>query len=681
MAVKSLMTLFVALSLVPIATLAQGVPQAGPATHPSKDPKKDVKIEIEGTGGGSGSGGATFDWDGPDEVSYGIYDHSCLRWVKEFEHLVRAGDSLIGAVAPAAKTWQATLVGARAVLGDAGAKATYTGVKSFASATRPDLFSAGAATSLMIGNPKATLAQLLAGIEAAPDDPDLLFNFAAALAMQKMPNESLAAIERLRSLGKLPVLAYGVNTEAALAYLVGYDEMLRGRLVEAKTNFNAAIARGPFLYEAKRALALVQAHEGNSGAAKNTYLDGLWRFKPKQLVYCSDNHDEVRPPVDDMFDTSKGVEGRLVNFWLPDKASDLGPWGKMVGGLATERLALAEPLKQRMIEASNNPKFANTDTPYNAWANKMTDLIDSLENIEPYVLAARDRSDRAIEQAQQVAGRNQADVIERVQQLALMPGEHCLVYRSLISQGIRGVVPYAERYEAAQREYARIWFKIATGLNARIGDAEWRERNDLSLRAELESMNAGMLAQISLWFSFPADIANDCPEPPPTGGDMLGQPTAGAGSPCDQLLGGLKFSNSFVVPGREDGGPKISYEVGCDRIKADIKYDLLAGKAGDFGTALGGFASIDVGRNGDYTVFAGARAEANAPGVKGGIKSGLYLQGDNGGVTGVGGRVTLDGSLGYGKLSKSAGDDMKFNLLPEPPAATRGPALRAFVNR
>jgi hypothetical protein len=671
----------VLVGLLPTAVQAQTPPpsERPPQDRTSPEPKREPEIRIIGTGGGGGGSGAvTFDWDGPDTVAYGIYDHGCLPWVQEFEQLVDRGRPLVGSVRPAARTWQATLAAARGVLNEPKGKAGYAAVKEFASLKRPDLFSAGAAVSLMNGDPEAALAQLLAGVEQAPDDPDLLFNFAASLAQRELPNESLAAIQRLRGLKQLPSLPDGVDPEAALAYMTGYNQMLLGQLADAKANFGRTIAQGPYLYEAKRALALVQAHEGNTGQAKDTYLAGMWRFTPKQLVFCGGSReDDVRPPVDDMFDTSMGVDGKLVDFWLPDKASDLARFLEMAGSLATERLGRAEPLKQRMIAMGDNPKFADTDTPYNAWADKMTQLISGLDENEPYVLAAKDTVDRAFEQAGQVSGTNQAFVLERIVELSVTPGNHCRTFRSLISSGIQGVLPHAERLEAAQREYARVWYKIATGLNAKIGDPEWHEYNDVALRAEIESMNAGLLSEMMSLFAFPTDVVMECPEDPPAEGDMLGQPPAPPGSPCDQIFGDLKISHSFEVPGRT-GGPKIGYEVGCEKISANIEYDLLSSSASGFGTALGGFASVEIGRKGDYSIFAGARGEASGPGASGGIKSGLYLEGNNGGVTEVGGRVSLEAKAGFGKLSKSASDDMKFNLLPDPPKASRGPGLKAF---
>lgn len=647
---------------------------AAPATAQQID-----TIRVFGAGaGGSGSSLVSFNWNGPTKAAYGIYDHGCLAWEDEFNELLSNGRSLVGGLTPSAKTWQATLATARNVLGDAQAKAAYDDVKQFASIARPDLFSAGAATSLQLGASKAALAQLLAGVEVAPSDPDILFNFAASLAQQNLPNESLAAIQQLRGLGKLPALPDNIDPEAALSYLTGYNEMRLGRLAAAKANFSRAIGKGPFLNEAKHALALVLAHEGNTAQAKQTYRDGLWRFTPKQYVSCVANSDEdVRPPIDDMFDTSMGIEGKLVDFWLPDIASDLKPFLEMMTKIAEHRTALIEPLKQRMIAMGSNPnpKFSDNDTPYNAWAGKMTALIHGLEEEEPYVLALQASLDRAREAVTKVSGPNVGLVVQRTIELSLTPGNHCREIRSLVSNAVHGVRPAVETYIAAQREYARVWYKMATGLNAKIGDPEWHEFNDVQLREGLEVMNVDLLMTVASFYGIPNE-SEDCPEPAQAMSG-LNQPPVPNGSPCDQLFGDLKINHSFEVPGRTNG-PKISYEVGCDKIKADIQYDLLAGKAHGFSTAMGGIASIEIGRKGDYSIFAGARAEASGPGLSAGIKSGLYLEGDNGGVTEFGGRVGLDGKAGFGKLAKSGSDDMKFNLLPEPPTAPRGPRLKTF---
>jgi tetratricopeptide (TPR) repeat protein len=642
----------------------------------AKDEPPPSTVAGKGGGGGGSSVTRQFDWDGPDGVDYGIYDHNCLRYGQEFNALVVNGDRLIGSVTPQAVSWQQTLDTVRATLADPSAKAAYDTVREFASVKRPDLFSAGAAASLMQGGPAEALAQFYAGVEQAPDDADLLFNFAAMLSQAGMPNESLAVIKRLRSLDRKPALANGVDADAALAYLTGYAEMLRGELADAKAQFARTISSGPYLYEAKHALALIQAHEGGRLQGEDTYLDGMWRFKPKELVICGVKRDKsVRPPVDEMFDTSMGVPGELVKFRHPSRTDDLEKWGREIAALGAERGAIAKQAGDRMKALSSKLSWSTKVEPIVIFNQKMSLLLESIDENEPYIVALMADEEAIRESALQGVQAAVTDHLERTYKIAMSGAQNiCQPLRASATRGIQEAGPHLRQIELAMRRTARDWYKITTGLNAKIGDKDWHEFNDQSLRVQLETLNALMLLSMSTGYG-PFGADTQCQEEPPD--QQLAGQMGPQGSPCDDIFGDLKISHSFEVPGRTDG-PKISYEVGCDKIKADIQYDLLAGKAFGFGTAMGGIASIEIGRKGDYSIFAGARAEASGPGMGGGIKSGLYMEGDNGGVTGIGGRVSLDAKAGFGKLSKSASDDMKFNLLPDPPKAPRGSRLKTF---
>ena len=429
--------------------------EAGEAKEPDDAPS-DCRILITGSGGGGAGGPVSFDWNGPGRLDYGIYDHGCLDYGYEFRELVSNNKGLLGSVPPQDLGWPQALDNLRARLSEPKFQAGYeTGRKLATGKVTADT---GVPATLALGEPEAALAQLFAAVEKSPDDAGTLFNLAAALSINRLPNESLAAIAHIRSLGKLPALPLGVDAAAALDYQEGYAQMLRGDLGAAKSGFQKAMAQEPFINESAHGLALVQAHEGNAAQGKRTYLGGMWRFKPKYLIACGASADEeVRPPVDDMFDTSMGVEVNLVEFWHPDKASDLEPFFEMVGALGMTRLALAEPLKQRMTAMGSNPRFAGgTEDPYDAWASKMSRLIWSLDEIEPYVLQKKDEVDRAVRAAREIAGQNHSFVLQRVVELATQPGNHCPTYRSLISQGVQGVQPYAVRVEEAQREFARV---------------------------------------------------------------------------------------------------------------------------------------------------------------------------------------------------------------------------------
>ncbi len=634
--------------------LAAPAPQeeVPPPPPEEEDDAEEPRVWIIGAGGPSGSA-ITFNWNGPGRLDYGVYDHGCMNYSDEFRYLVNANPSLIGSVAPQAVTWETALATVRA-------RVEKTGL---------DTKDAGA--PLALAEPEAALAQLFAGVEQSPDDPERLFNLAGALSQNGLANEALAALARIRELGKLPALPLGVDALAALDYQAGYAEMLRGNLAAAKSKFQATIGRDPFINEAAHGLALIQAHEGNAAQGRQTYLDGMWRFKPKFLVLCGgQGSPDVRPPVDDMYDTSMGVEGKLVKFWHPDKASDLAPFFEMAGALATAANDRAEPLKQRMIAMGNNPRFADgTGDPYDAWADKMSQLIWSLDEDEPYVLQQQEKLERAIRTAERIASHNQGSVIERVVQLVMQPGNHCPTYRSLISNGIRGVLPHAERVEAEFREFARVLYKMATGLNSNIGDAQWFEYNDVALRAELESMNAGMLSMIMTYYhGFPAGIVQECPEEfVPI---ALAQEETPQGDECKEIFGNLKFKHTIAMPNGVPG-PKFDVEVGCDKIKVDGKWNLVNAKAPGVGLELGGRASAEFVKGKGFTLFAGVGTDASAFGQSGSFKAGAFISGDVNGLTDLGGRT---------KLNRVDGtqETMDFGMMPKPDSAPRGPPLRSF---
>ncbi|MEX1994768.1 MAG: hypothetical protein WD929_08900 [Steroidobacteraceae bacterium] len=628
------------------------------------DPDCVSLINIIGSGG-SGAGGSAigFNWSGPGRMDFGIYDHGCMNYADEFRRLVNLNQGLIGSVQPQSVSWDQALASMRARLDEPLVRAAYDAARNADDKSE---------IPLVLSDPDVSLAQLFAAVEKAPDHPTRLFNFAGALSRDGMPNEALAVLARIRELGKLPAPTLDVNASAAMDYQEGYAEMLRGNLAVAKAKFQSTIGREPFLNAASHNLALIQAQEG-SAAAPITYRNGMWRFKPKYLVLCGGRDSEdVRPPVDDMFDTSMGKDVKLVEFWHPEIATELGPFFEQMGAISESRIAILEPLKERMIALSYNSRFAGrTDDPYDAWANKMSQLIEDLDENEPYVLQAQERLDAAIAMASRVAGQNQRDVLQRIIALAVTPGNHCPTYRSLISQGIQGVRPHAERVAAESREYARIWYKMATGLLSNIGDPEWFESVDVGLRAGIEGMNLGLIAETMLWYAFPADVVVECPE---EFVEMFAQqvPPAPPADACTTFLGNQTLNHTVGMPNGVPG-PKFDVSIGCKEIKVDGKFNLVNV------SAPGGLASFEMGartamsfKKGEgFDLYAGVGADAKILGHSGNARAGVFVSGDANGLTDTGGRV---------KLNRVDGtkETMDFGLMPKPTTVKRGPQIRNF---
>lgn len=666
------------LALAPFAVAAQDEPPppelddvCDPDVPNDPDCKSLITIIETGGGGSGGSSPISFDWDGPDRLDFGVYDHGCLNYEDEFRRLVSINQGLIGSVPSQAASWDQTLATMRGRLDEPLMRAAYDTVKDAEEK---------AEIPLAVSDSDASLAQLFAAVENAPDNPTRLFNFAGALNRSGMPNEALAVLARIRALGKLPYLTLDVNASAAMDYQEGYAEMLRGNLAAAKSKFQSTIGQEPFINAASHSLALIQAQEGN-GAASTTYRKGMWRFKPKFLVVCGgagSDSDDVRPPVDDMFDTSKGKDVQLVEFWHPEIATELKPFFEQMGALAKSHMASLEPLKQQMIDLSDNPRFAGRVSghggmteAYDAWAEKMSQLINSLDEDEPYVLQAKEKLEAAMKRAGDVAARNQGEVLQKILALIGQPGNQCATIRSIISQGIQGVRPHAEAAEAASREYARVWYKMATGLLSNIGDPEWFESIDVGLRAEIEGMNLGLLATTGGYYGFPADAVVQCPEefvemfativPPP-----------GAPDPCSALFGNQTLDHKIGMPGGYPG-PSFNVSIGCKEIKVDGKFNLVSAKA------PGGLAEFEMGarveasfkRGQGFDMYAGVGADGKFLGQSGGARAGVFVSGDAQGLTDAGGRV---------KLNKVDGtrEKMDFGMMAKPGTASRGPRLKNF---
>jgi hypothetical protein len=633
------------LALAPTLAASQDEPAPRAAPDPAPPPPRDGTCDndLAGdpdclihiiAGAGSAGGAVSFNWNGPGRIDYGVYDTGCLDYEREFRQLVGANKGLIGSVAPQATSWEQTLERVRAGVAD------------------------------------PFLGALLADVEQAPDDPMKLFNFAGALNRYGMVNEALAVTARIRALGPAPAQPLEINAAAALDYQEGYALMLLGNLVAAKSKFGSTIASEPFLNQASHALALIQAQEGNP-AASTTYRDGMWRFKPKYLVICGDpGTSDVRPPVDDMYDTSMGKDVRLVEFWHPEIASELAPFFEQIGALAESRTPPFESLKQRMVEMSTDPRYAtDRDDPYDAWAENLSQLINGLDEYEPYVLQAQAKLDAAMKAAGEVSAENQAYILERVVAMVGQPGNHCPTYRSLISQGIQGVRPHAEAAEAAANEYARIWYKMATGLASNIGDPEWFEQIDVGLRAEIEARNLGLLATMAGLYGFPADLVRECPE---EFVQMFAPqvPPAPPADACDQLMGNMKLQHSFGMP-QGAPGPKIDVSVGCNEIQVKAKWNVVSV------SAPGGLAEFEMGaraegtftRGKGFDIFAGVGADTSIAGVSGSARSGVFMSGDAVGLTDAGGRVKLD---------NGTTDTMDFSLMAKPATPRRGPPLHKY---
>ena len=640
------------------------------------------------TGGGPGSAGPdpgdAFDWNGPDVFRYGVYDHGCLEPEDEYGELRRTADGFVGSVHPRPVTYATTMETLRKLLRNENARAQYDAANAFASKEHPKLFTAGAVTRVMQGDPAGAIAHLLAGIDAAPDDPDVLFNLASVLGEIGMPNESLAVLARLKETGRAPAMAMGLKAGAAVSYLEGYDDMLLGNLAAAKAKLQTTIGNQPLLNEARRVLSLIQAHEGAAAEGKKTYIGGMWRFDPGTPVRCGENLDKARrPTVDKMFDTSRGKPGRLVEFRHPRGADDLPGFFERMGAFEVQYASEAKAQSARLMRLGDvlHKSQGSDPTPYEAWADGMSTLIASLEEDEPLILKLQADTDASEKDAQAATQRAAKKVKMKMNELVLSGKKDlCPDQRAATTQGMAEIRPYLVHWETMQRRYAKSWYKMTTGLNAHIGDPKWHDVNDASLRIDLAGYSVTLLQEMTLAYSSVNLLTADCLADSPKGDGTFVPPEAGPTCPDGGANLSFKYAFELPHPPGTHAGPKLGVQVDCEKVSVDIEYDFIGadGALAEFG--LGTFGQVEMYRKGDWSLFAGAKVSGSVGGSGGSLKDGIWIKGSADGTIGeVGGKIAAETTMRTPEFSvNSPADEMVFNLLPEPPKPKRGPAIPAY---
>ena len=624
--------------------------------------------------------GDSFDWDGPDTMEYGIYDHGCRVVEEEFDELVRDNSGLVGSVRPRTVTFASALAAARLVLQDPAAKAQYQRSAKSGSKEHPKVFLASAASRILTGDSLGAMAQILAGIDESPNNPTLEFNLASILANLNMPNESLAVLEHMKAIGKKPEMALGINPDVATNYVIGYNEMLRGKLPEAATKLRSVVSADPFLHEASHSLALVTAKQGGNGLA--IFKKGLLRFPIRKTVFCIEGQeDPLRPSVDEMFDCSKGIPGKLTEFRQPNGIDNYKGFVKVMERLTKEVSSELEARKAALL--ANPVPHTTNPSPYEKWADQMFDLIQGLDENEPVFLKLQADLEKSRKDFQQAGAIHYERMMRRVTELALDTTPHkCSMYRDAAAQALNAMRPFVAHLELMHRRYAKTSYRVLTGLLAKYGNGPWRKSVEAYVRSWLTELDMTMLLDmLACYGPINAGIAGiiheECLTDGTGSGATVPQPNL---IPCPPGLKGLAFSYTISIP----DGPNFGAEVNCDGVSFSIDANVLKaelpGGLAEF--SLGGFAQVDMKWGGEWSVFAGFGGSAGAAGFGGQEKAGMYIKGNvQDGATELGGRVGFDQQSKFGGTAiTNSGEPMDFVIIPAPKAPKLGPGLKGYRN-
>lgn len=641
------------------------------------------------TGGGfsvgtpSGQGADPYDsidWDGPDELVYGIYDIHPVRPKNELKEAVLLGGSFIDSVKPKEVSFGEAIAHVRLLLDNPKTKAEYEDLKKNANKSDPFMLQGRAFAQVVGGQPWTALLGLFAAYELFSNDPDSLVNLAAMLAHCGMPNESLAVLKEMERRGMKPQPAMA-NADALMEYLKGFNQLLIGQTSTGKYHLHQAVNLDPFLKEAALALAVAQKLTGEDEEAEKTYYYGVWRRRPAQYLICGGTGPKqedylVRPPITDMLDVSRGTPGVLPQFDHP---------GNFAHALGLKD-RYERPMMQTAMEAKDfslksldyaKKISAGRKTPIKVWSGYIEDLIDTLEVNEPPVKKLVEAKNKARKEAEEAARRIGQSVLRRDVALMASPGNHTVEYQQNANDGIGAFRPYAQAYDQALRRLHRTWYRYATGLTAHLGDRDWHEKEVLKIRSHTDLVWSSDLVPSMIGWYLEAGVCPDCLKDP---SGAVEQPKHGEIAECPEEMKDRELKFGIKIP-LEEGNVELNFRQSCEEkvIEVAVNADLLEGKI--FDASLGAFVQVELAKKGDTTIFVGVKGDAGAKTFGGTGRAGVYITSDGSGeIKDAGTRVAVESEAKLGESLTVAGSrtfrDERVNFIPSLPTPTRGPSLR-----
>jgi hypothetical protein len=635
-----------------------------------------------------------FNWNGPAEFMSGIYDYGCREPEDELNELLDGSRAFVGVVRPRTVTFADAVGAVNRVMQEPAAKSNLAAAAALGSKDAPSLYSIGAGTRLLQGDPLGALAQMGVALAAAPTHPNPLFNTASLLAHNGMPNEALAVLGQIESSGKMPKLPLGLNSEGAIAHVRGYAQMLRGELGPAEASLSKARRLEPTLIESTHTLSVVQAAAGRGAAALITYQEGMYRHMPTMLVDCEASDDgpytvavkdhpkHCRPPIDQTHDTSHGIPGTLPYFNHPGNVDDLNALAKKIGEEASKLAAEGKALGEAAI-ALGKQVDQTGGTPYDAWADRMFSLITALDEEEPLIRKLHKQLEAARASAREGVSHPSGNHMQRIIELVGTDEKKmCQAIRDSANNGINQCRPHVSALDTMNRRYIKTWYRLATGLASHVGDPKWHAFISTSLRAELTTFQASFLLEMLTHygaFFAQSDCVVDGKDP------AIRNQAAESAVPCPEMLRGAGLKFTFKLPLPET--PGFSFKIQCEKITFELSLDVIKVEGGPLLSAgIGPFAQLELGSKGRYTVFAGVKESITVAGMGESAKEGFYISGDSKGIDAAGVRTTGESVAKTGDWTisqKTSAMDIDYNFLPTVPAPSRGPGipLTAFGGR
>jgi hypothetical protein len=487
------------------------------------------------------------------------------------------------------------------------------------------------AVSLALGgSPRGALAALLVASERNGRDSLAVMNAGVMLLRLGKPAEALAFFDRAKGLRGPSGIGLRVSRAAAIEANRAAALLALGRNSDAASAARRAIARSPYLVEARETLAVALACDGRAQEAKCELSAGNRRpLGP----------DEDRPPCavaarlespNDLGDQRLGVPGELPGIEYPPFA-DKGPAyvayfqslrekSQSVGDAALRASAAADQRAQAALQRMNS-----------ATRRRTSNLVNAIRSVpRDSDLVAKERAAQALAKKLDEINTETANAVAKIIRDCAEGGQTCVreKCRPYVLQQHDVWYRNARAFERELRAWWKERFRRATALLANIASQPWHAQ----LAAELEGLRMaafGRLIDIGTpWAAAMQTVKPLCLDPLP---DAAASAPAVSPSrkpdPCPPALAQLKFEVDLTV---------AKLAVNCSEVSLGIGTEA-APLIGAFGKATYSF------KDGTTTLYGGAKA--GKFGVS--FESGIYVKFDSkGSLHDVGWKT---GPKGFGK--------------------------------
>jgi tetratricopeptide (TPR) repeat protein len=448
----------------------------------------------------------SINWTAPDVVLRTTADLDEIEIKPAFDEFVSMNSGLLGGVQTKPVSFQNAMTTVQDLVNQVTSADHLAALRSYPNYQNREQLLNSAAGVLIQGKPAEALVRLQVAYERWPNDPEVLFNTAALLAQNRLVNESLAILDEMAKRGSLPDMSFGIEPQAAMDYLRGYNLMLSGSFSEADTLINKVVTNEPDFAEALLTAALL-AHQ--LGKKPTTFfINGYFRRNGGQMKYPdketaaeSDSPSQESPAEsgntepgvqeenfgDDDFvvlsavhfmDVSRGKPGKLPSIYQPTTIEESLKFQKWFKAQTLASLAETQALDEARNRLDKRWRNKIPPGPQLEYYEEILRIFSEANARMPEIQSLLRARNRAIEDSTEAGGRFNDWFLEKWLIIVTPPkksdAQKCSEVKVLVLETHDSLRVHVQAVDLATRRLHRLWHRYATALGTMVSDQDFR---------------------------------------------------------------------------------------------------------------------------------------------------------------------------------------------------------------